>query len=199
MSRMRANSAGLVRYRVRQEELDERAGLLRLVLDAEVCVPKNPADLKEVVYIDWILSADGESVLSGTRAIEAAVSESDSFLMVGENRREDADYVISGEVRAAMDTIDVAPRERSGGPGRQLVRLDMVISLTAQRVGQGDRYVEQFKDSKKIPIEPDPDARAEREILKAFDRATRDLLDQLIAARPGASGARSPKPASPSW
>lgn len=180
LSRMREQTAGHVRRRVLGERVEQApsGSYLEVHTSAEVCVPRDPTVLKEVVRTGSFVGEDGAPA-RGLAALAAEVfSRSSGYVLAAEGEGDLADVELSG----AIESVRVHEIEVDGRP---MMRLDLRARLEAENLVDGTREVESVEDYAKFAASGDPAGAARRARDRLLLAGMRRLHDRLLAARPG--------------
>jgi hypothetical protein len=173
--RMQSQAAGLVALTVLDEEVTPEQASLHA--QASVCIPRDPAALKDTVHVDAFLSSRGEALTDGIAALKDVFSASRSFAMSDES--EDADWVLSGRI----DSVDVRPVT---GTSIAFQRLQVSGQVEA-RNADGHVVTVKFDESRNIAVTRQAIDALNEWIPQLLSTASHDMEQRLVAERTGTS------------
>lgn len=197
VQRLSAQATGLVAITVLDEKIEIDESTLRA--KALVCIPRDPASLKETVDVGVFLSSRGEPLADGISALRDTFSRSRSFALTEDV--DGADWVIDGridsvDVRAVTATRSALSTQPSivGSAPIGLQRLQVTGRLDA-RNPDGRTMSAAFNEIRNIPEGSNAGDALNQWVPELLHKASGDLEARLAALRVGvAIPAKTPGP-----
>jgi hypothetical protein len=196
---MLSQASGLVALQVIDETMTPDDGFLHAT--ATVCVPRDPAALRESVSVSGFLSSRGDPLQDGVSALREAFSTSASFVVTDDT--DAADWIIDGRI----DGIDVRPVVATGAAlstrppivGSAPISIErlQVTGHFDARNPDGRTISTSFDEVRNIPQGHDATDALDRWVPELLGKASTDLAARLVALRTDTTA--PPKTAGPKW
>jgi hypothetical protein len=195
--RMVSQASGLVALTVLEEVVGSDQASLHA--SAAVCIPKDPAAVKETVVIVGFLSSRGEALQDGLSALNDIFSASRSFSVTDD--QESVDWTIDGRIDD-VDVRDIAGVQRTtqlllrpGETGTTGFRRLQVAGHLDARNSDGRHVTLKFEQTHNVAAARDPLDALKLWVPQLLSDASRDLEARLVSERAGAPAPeRSPEP-----
>lgn len=185
--RMTSQASGLVSLQVMDETVHQDDASLHG--KAVVCIPRDPAMLRETVSVVGFLSSRGEPLEDGVSALRSTFSASRSFVL---SDVEDADWVVDGRINS-VDVRDGTASNPSlssktsiaGSNGPTTFKRLQVSGLIEARNSDGHRIAVAFDETRNIAEGIGATDILDQWVPELLRKTSGELEARLIAERGG--------------
>ena len=177
LERMRAQSSGYASPEVLKEEILDSGGetVLSLRVKVTVCVPKNPALIKQVVSVGSTVNSNGEELDHFRSIIESVISSSNSFVLSNRDDRDFADIRISGDILDYNVTSRIINKKKYN-------RITVNYALKAEFEKDGSVSTHAAQEFRNVLARIDLDSATDTFMVDTITAGAQQLHDQLVAA-----------------